>query len=475
MGLKILGAPSAAEANVGATSKGLYMEPVDPLGNILAGLHGTKPAALYGLPINTMNDGVRRALRGDRFGSVAISKHTPRFVDSFGGTTINPIKWLVTATTMAATQADASGLTLNSGNVNTATIGYLLTSTQRFLRTMRAPLHAKIRARPNWQGANAVMRLGIMDATTFNGSPTSGVFFEIDGAGAIMAQVFFNGSVVGTFTFSPTFNALLNGANFYVWDILLDDDSATFIIQDTTTEALVAETTIRLGATAPRLFATSALPLQVQQFHSALTSGISNLIVSNAYVAQLDQDPFSPDIFSQLHLEASTQPFTGVQNANNTNSAAPANATLSNTAAGYTTLGGRFGFVAVAGAATDYCLFGFQVPAGRNLRIRRVVIDAINTGAAVATTPSTLDWFLSSQQTAVSLATAGAVRQGVGIQSFPVGAVIGAIANRIDTKFDTPIVCSSGRFIVLGLRMPVASATASQVVQGQATLVGEFY
>ena len=53
-------------------------------------------------------------------------------------------------------------------------------------------------------------------------------------------------------------------------------------------------------------------------------------------------------------------PVTQVQAAQWANSAAPASAALSNTAAGYATLGGLFQFAAVAGAATDYALFGFQ-------------------------------------------------------------------------------------------------------------------
>lgn len=54
---------------------------------------------------------------------------------------------------------------------------------------------------------------------------------------------------------------------------------------------------------------------------------------------------------------------TAGSTANYANTAAPASATLSNTAAGYTTLGGQFQFAAVAGE-TDYALFAFLVPAG---------------------------------------------------------------------------------------------------------------
>ena len=467
--------PSANQLAVNSGSKGARIEPVDALGVALNGLHGTKPANQYGAIIHTISDGVRRALRGDRFGSVAIAKHQPRFTASFEGATLNPLKWLTTATTMTATQADQSGLTLNSGAVNAAGIGYLLQSSQRFLRSMRAPQHLKIRARANWQGANAVMRIGLGDSSTFNGGVTSGAYFEIAADGAVTANVFFNGSTAGTVTLSASFGALLNAINYYVWEVILDDDSATFTVHDTTNETIIAETVIQLGATGPRLFATSALPVQIQMFHSSATTGISSLIVSDVYVAQLDQDPLTSDVYASFQMSAEANPFTGVQTANAANSTAPTNATLNNTVAGYATLGGRFGFAAVTGAVTDFALFGFQVPAGRNLRIRRVIIDTINTGAAVATTPTVLDWALATQLTAVSLATASHARVGLGMQSLAIGAAIGATANTINVQFDTPLVCGSSRFVDVILRLPVGTATAGQVVQGNVTIVGEFY
>ncbi len=106
------------------------------------------------------------------------------------------------------------------------------------------------------------------------------------------------------------------------------------------------------------------------------------------------------------------------QTANYANTAAPASATLSNTAAGYTTLGGQWQFAAVAGAETDYALFGFQVTAAaaasanKNLFITGIRIEAVNTGAAVATTATLLQWGLAVGGTAVSLATADSATAG---------------------------------------------------------------
>jgi hypothetical protein len=172
--------------------------------------------------------------------------------------------------------------------------------------------------------------------------------------------------------------------------------------------------------------------------------------------------------------------------ANYANSAAPASATLSNTAAGYTTLGGQFQFAAVAGAETDYALFAYQVPApsaaaaGKNLVIRGVRIETANTGAAVGATATLLQWGLGVGSTAVSLATADSATAGtraprripLGLQSFPAASSIGTIAPDIDVNLDAPLYVAAGTFVHIILKMPVGLATASQVIRGTVMING---
>jgi hypothetical protein len=168
------------------------------------------------------------------------------------------------------------------------------------------------------------------------------------------------------------------------------------------------------------------------------------------------------------------------QTGNYANSAAPSSATLSNTAAGYTTLGGQFQFAAVAGAETDYALFGYQVQTGKTLIIRGIWIDTMNTGAAVATTATWLQWALGVGATAVSLATADAAttkssaRIPLGNQVFPIGAAIGAQATRIDVNLDAPITIQSAEFLHIILKMPLGTATASQIIRGVVGINGYF-
>jgi hypothetical protein len=175
---------------------------------------------------------------------------------------------------------------------------------------------------------------------------------------------------------------------------------------------------------------------------------------------------------------------------NYANSAAPTSGTLSNTAAAFTTLGGQFQFAAIAGAETDYALFGYQVPAfagaggppGKNLMIRGVRIETFNMGAAVAGTPTLLQWAIGVGATAVSLATAdsasaatrAARRLPLGVQSMPIGSPIGYAAVPIDVNFDAPLMVDPGTWLHIILKMPVGTATASQIIRGTAMLNAYF-
>jgi hypothetical protein len=169
------------------------------------------------------------------------------------------------------------------------------------------------------------------------------------------------------------------------------------------------------------------------------------------------------------------------QTANYANSAAPSSATLANNAAGYTTLGGQFQFAAVAGAETDYALFSFQVPATFQLVVDKIQISTFNMGAAVATTPTLLQWAVGINGTAVDLSTSDGVttraprKQTLGVQSLPIGAVIGAAAQDIVwNSIDGELICEGGRYFTIILKMPVGTATASQIIRGTVGISGTF-
>jgi hypothetical protein len=174
---------------------------------------------------------------------------------------------------------------------------------------------------------------------------------------------------------------------------------------------------------------------------------------------------------------------------NITNSMAVTSGTLSNTAAptgGYTgtTLGGRFQFAALAGAATDLIVFAYQVPTAtagggaKSLFVTDLMISTVNLGAAVAITPTVLAWTLGFGSSAVSLATADGDttkaprRVPLGIQSFLVAAGVGQMADPISMSFASPIVVWPGQFVHIIVQVPVGTATGGQLVNGMVLVNG---
>jgi hypothetical protein len=423
-----------------------------------------------GFVLAAVNDGNYRHVRSDRFGSLASALNTSLLTEGFEGTVLPAARWAAVNTTMAAAQTAAAGLLFNSASITTVTTGYLLKSLRAFIKMQRAPLHFKARARIA-HFVNAVAELGFGDAATFNGAHSNGAYWQYTSGGAVQPVLTYNGVDITGAAVSG-----LNAANFYTWDVLLDDDEAIFMVQDTSTGLIIAERSVKLPLTQAKLFAATRLSAFARLYNtSSAPASAPQMVVSTLDVVLLDVMANKPwkEQMAEAGYGAPYQPVTQGQAAQWANSAAPASATLSNTAAGYTTLGGLFQFAAVAGAATDYALFGFQAPAPYSFILDAVDIETWNTGAAAATTPTLLVWGLGVDQSAVSLAGTIA-RVGLGAQSFPVGAAVGAKAERISQTFDTPLTTNPGRFLTVILRMPVGTATASEIFQGMVNLRGRF-
>lgn len=468
----IEGITSAAGAEVDTTPKALRAIIYDSAGNPLSQVDGSAPATVYGIPGLGLNDGRLVTNRSDRFGSQAIATNAPFLSESFEGTTTHPMRWLITNTTMAATQTTVGGLLFNSGAITTINTGYMIKSTRQFRKVQRMPLQAKFRARLNHVN-NSVMELGFGDAAAFNGVNTVGAYWQRTAAGVMQPVLTFNSvDITGT-----NIAGSLNTNSYYTFDVLLDDDEAQFFCQDTSTGLIISRQVIPMPLSAQRLFSSTATQALARLYNTATPpASAPQMILTDVAVVGLDANYnfLAPHVFSGEGRAGYEHPFTGVQTAQFANSAAPANAVLNNTAASYAALGGLFSLVAVAGAATDFPLFGYQVPVPANFMCTGIDIETWNTGAAVATTPTLLVWGLATQLTAASLATAAHARIPIGVQSLPVGAAVGAKADRISKQFQTPVFCSSGRFIDIILRMPVGTATASQVIQGMVNVEGYF-
>jgi hypothetical protein len=219
------------------------------------------------------------------------------------------------------------------------------------------------------------------------------------------------------------------------------------------------------------------LPVFVRTYNAAIAPAnaiklqVSAIGVSNGGA---DLNRLWPTVMGSMGNTALQAP-TGTavaQTSNNVNITAPVSATLANATAGYATLGGQFQFAAVAGAETDYALFAYLVPTGSTLVVRGAWVDTINTGAAVATTATVLQWSLGVGASAVTLLTTdgattkSSARLSLGFQTFPIGAAIGAQALPIDKNFDSSIVVNGGEYLHVIVKCPIGTATASQIIRG---------
>lgn len=175
-----------------------------------------------------------------------------------------------------------------------------------------------------------------------------------------------------------------------------------------------------------------------------------------------------------LVSHASINPVDGSQTANHANSTSPALAELSNTTPSYLTLGGRYRYAAVAGAATDYALFAFQVPAGFRLLVTSISISATVTGAPIVAA-TVLDWSLGVKSPAPSLATPGLIRIPLGTQGFSELVGIGeAAVPSLARDFDPELVAEHGEFVHVILQQPTGAATPNLAIRGDVLIHGYF-
>lgn len=449
---------------------------LDAAGNDVAKIKGVAAASTdRHMSIAGMNDGYYRPVRVGRFGGMAQERFTP-FTNLNLFTAALPPSWLNPVATMTTTIATTSGILLNASAIVTASTNATLVSMQNIPKYQKTPIWTRSRIRLVKGGANAIAEWGFFGtqapASTIM---TNGFTFLYAADGTLKPVMYLNSTIVATGT---DFASSIDPTRYYVWDIIVDDDSVLFICQDPTSGTIVSEQTLNINLGDPRIGLQPYFFVGSRCYQTATagTGAATQLYVADQTGLILDTDSYK----SWSHTQASNGFGTVVnptvaltQLENYANSAAPTSATLSNTAAGYTTLGGQWQFAAVAGAETDFALFGFTVPTGVKLVVTGIHIETFNMGAASATTPTLLQWFAGVDGTAVTLASAN-FRKSLGIQSIPVGTAIGGSVTAIDQTFDAPLVTNSGRFFHVGLKVPVGTATASQIIRGIVSIRGYF-
>lgn len=385
----------------------------------------------------------------------------------------NTSKHKYTPTTMTMTWAGGA-LNTNGSSITTTATAAQIQTYRHFPLLGSGTIYAETTmCLSNAMAANINLDFGLMTLAAAGTSiPTDGVYFRINSAGIIGV---INSNGTETTTSAMAFTQSINVFNKFL--ICISQSEIEFWIDD-----VLMKSVNRGNGVSQPMYAASA-PFAIRHHNTGVAGAVVQGKFGGYSVSEGDVDT------NRLWASAMAgQGLSGVQGAsgmtqgqtaNNANSAAPATAALSNTAAGYATLGGKFVFAAPAGAETDYSLFAYLNPVpttgitGRNLVIRGVWLDTFNAVVAVAGTPTVLEWSLGVGATAVSLATAEAAatraprRITLGCQSFLVGALAGAPAERVDINLDAPVVVEPGTYVHVILRVPYGTATATELFRGQ--------
>lgn len=384
------------------------------------------------------------------------------------------------ATTMALAFTN-TGIVTNNAGITTLNTGVRLSSNRQFNTYGASEVWAEFQAAfTAWNTTNTTIDIGIFQADTSTPyAPTDGVYFRVTSTG-IYGVVNSNGTetVVGPFlvgvggaAWTPVINNMHKFAigftqrdvEFWIDDVLYNEvDTFSLTGQPFTSGSLPFSIRHAIGGTA----AGAAQKLKLADY----TVSMSGFETSKPWAHQLVAAGMTAHQGQDGGTMGST---TGIGNS----SAIPTTAAGSNTAANLAGFGGLGQMTAAASAATDFIATDYTNPAGgvgqtaRQLYITGCTISAINTGAAVATTPTTLFWSLAFGHTATSLATGEAAATKaprivpLGFMSAPVGAAVGAVYNSpITVQFNSPIPVAPGEHIASVVRQLIGTATASQTI-----------
>lgn len=401
---------------------------------------------------------------------VDTGRDIPLFSDRFTGTSVAAHnKWAQSILTQTVT-VGAGAATLNATAITTINTYSNLLTVPKFRGFVDGALVARMRVRPNnLPQTNALAEAGFGNALT-NAAPTDGAFVRWTASGGFECVSNRGGSEASTSMTAPASG---------VYSIITVRAFADKVDCRVETPSTGANTfaTVTLPDGAPSAFVESPSGL-LRLVNGAVAPALAPQLLVGIYEANLkvlDIDRPSQTTAAINGFSSAYNPLTGAQSTNHANSASPASAALSNTAAGYATLGGRFQFAAPVGAATDFALFGYQVPVSYRLIVTGVRISTCNTVVAVATTPTIMSWGIAVDSTAVSLATADAIaatptsaprRMPLGEQGFVVGALAGACAPDLVMTFNSPITVESGRFFHVILQVHTGTATATEIFRG---------
>lgn len=336
-------------------------------------------------------------------GALDVSIDSLLFWEQVDGNAVNTNTWNQSTSGMTIAQANGF-LTLNSGSALTAGAYAILSSINNINLYGHLPVRMTMNAHiPVNPGANLVMELGMGQAAT-NAPPTDGVFFRWTGTTLVCVMNFGGGETVSPPITPPP---LMEAALF---DIVCVEDAVNFFLDD----ELVATIQVPLAQAYP--VSAGHQPVFARCYNGGSSPAAAPQInIGQVVVVQeaLNQNRLWREVAAIMGRGGYQSPVTPFgQTANHANSANPASATLSNTAASLATV----------------------------------------DGAGV--------W--------------GPRRIPIGLQTFLVGDLIGRAATDIVRAFDPPLIVDSARFLHVIAQIPFGTASLGQILRGDVTITGYF-
>jgi len=376
----------------------------------------------------------------------------------------------------------------NSTSITTTTTGTYLQTYATFpnvgANTLSGDVTMSFSAQPS---ANNFVEFGFTpNITSATASPSDGVFFRLSSAGLqgvssingteTNTAIFTGAGGVGTWTYT--------NSKRYQFIIYMSAVDAKFWVNDGTGAVLLGSIALPTGN--GRINLGAGVRWFMGQRITGGAGGTALQAAFNGYSVRLGGlNATSSLAQTGNRLYGSYQGLGGgtmgglatYPNSTNPTAAAPSNTALTANLPGG--LGGQGVVTAAVAAATDgiWSEYGVTLNTvniqGRRLVVTGVRVDAINTGAAVATTATTLQFSLAFGHTAVSLATAEAAnakaprRIALGFMNWPIGAAIGAGPDKGPIWVDfssAPIYVNPGERIALVGKFVAGTATASQTI-----------
>ena len=397
----------------------------------------------------------------------------------------------ITAATMSFSQSN-NYLTLNSADTTTANTSVVMRTWRTFplFGSFSTELHI-IAKEVNTGATNVISEWGLGYATTTS-APTDGIFFRRLSGGILRAVLVYNSiekvQEIDITNIPPRDGAgVFSATEWTHYKIMTNNDQVFFIING----VIVAN--FDAPAFSPIPTSSQEQPVTARVYIPTGQTASSGRRLDVAYFEVTSEDIASYKLYSHqmagigaifYQTQAGT---TSGQTANYTNSAAPSSASLSNTTAGYATLGGQYQFAATATNETDWALFAYTNPAGtsslpaKTLYVTGIRIGEMTVTGAAVVNPTTFFWAAGISSTAVDLTTAdgnatlSARRVPLGCQGFVATAAVGVQSSGFFVDFSqAPLVVPANTNMHVILKQLNGAATASLVFRGTVTITGYF-